>query len=60
MGGIVFGQLVGYLLDHDFGYATVFALAGTFHLVAFVLILATIPVIRQLALRSNVNAQGVR
>jgi MFS transporter, ACS family, hexuronate transporter len=44
MGGIAFGQLVGYLLDHGFGYATVFALAGTFHVAAFLLILATIPV----------------
>ena len=60
MGGIVFGQLVGYLLDRGFGYATVFALAGTFHLVAFVIILATIPVIQPLTLRSSVIAQGVR
>ena len=30
MGGIAFGQLVGYLLDHGFGYGVVFTLAGTF------------------------------
>ena len=41
MGGIVFGQLAGYLLDHGFGYDTVFALAGTFHVIAFLLILVT-------------------
>ena len=30
MGGIAFGQLVGYLLDHGLGYGIVFALAGCF------------------------------
>ena len=39
MGGIAFGQLVGYLLDHGFGYGVVFALAGTFHILAFAVIL---------------------
>ena len=38
MGGIAFGQLVGYLLDHGFGYGVVFALAGTFHVAGFALI----------------------
>ena len=47
MGGIVFGQLVGYLLDHGFGYGVVFTLAGSFHVVAFLIILVTIPVVRQ-------------
>jgi ACS family hexuronate transporter-like MFS transporter len=45
MGGIAFGQLAGYLLDRGFGYGMVFTLAGTFHAVAFAIILATIPVI---------------
>ena len=31
MGGIAFGQLVGYLLDHGYGYGPVFAMAGSFH-----------------------------
>ena len=35
MGGIVFGQVAGYLLDHGFGYGPVFAMAGTFHIIAF-------------------------
>ena len=35
MGGIAFGQLAGYLLDHGFGYDTVFALAGTLHVGGF-------------------------
>ncbi|HEY7615581.1 MAG TPA: MFS transporter, partial [Terriglobales bacterium] len=46
MGGIAFGQLAGYLLDHGFGYGVVFILAGTFHLVALAVILAAIPVVQ--------------
>ena len=46
IGGIVFGQFVGYLLDHGFGYSTVFALAGIFHVMAFILILVAIPIFR--------------
>jgi ACS family hexuronate transporter-like MFS transporter len=59
MGGIAFGQLVGYLLDHGFGYGVVFSMAGTFHLVAFIIILATVPVIQSLDLRSKLNSPGV-
>jgi ACS family hexuronate transporter-like MFS transporter len=50
MGGIVFGQLVGYLLDHGFGYGVVFMLAGSFHVLAFAIICVTIPTIRPVAL----------
>ena len=49
MGGVVFGQAVGYLLDHGFGYGLVFALAGSFHVVAFVVICLAIPRIEPLA-----------
>ncbi len=45
MGGIAFGQFVGYLLDHGFGYGPVFAMAGSFHVIAFVVILIAIPVV---------------
>lgn len=48
MGGIAFGQLVGYLLDHGFGYATVFTLAGTLHVAAFLTILVTVPAVHPL------------
>ena len=51
MGGIVFGQLAGYLLDHGFGYGSVFAIAGTLHVAALLLILTVIPVVRPLELR---------
>jgi len=48
MGGIVFGQVVGYMLDHGFSYAPVFAAAATFHVAAFLLILLTVPTVRPL------------
>ena len=50
MGGVVFGQVVGYLLDHGFGYGLVFTLAGSFHLLAFALICLALPRIEPLAL----------
>jgi ACS family hexuronate transporter-like MFS transporter len=43
MGGVVFGQTVGYLLDHGFGYGVVFAVAGSLHVVAFATICLAIP-----------------
>jgi ACS family hexuronate transporter-like MFS transporter len=45
LGGSAFGFVVAYLLDHGFGYPTVFALVSTFPLLAFFTILATIPAI---------------
>ena len=51
MGGIAFGELVGYLLDHGLGYNTVFALAGTLHVTAFLIILACIPSVDPLSLK---------
>jgi ACS family hexuronate transporter-like MFS transporter len=45
MGGVVFGQLVGYLLDHGHGWGVVFALAGSFHVLAFLVICVAIPTI---------------
>jgi MFS transporter, ACS family, hexuronate transporter len=59
MGGIAFGQLVGYLLDHGFGYGVVFTLAGTFHVAAFAVILATIPAIPSLAVEQRLSYLGV-
>jgi MFS transporter, ACS family, hexuronate transporter len=60
MGGIAFGQLVGYLLDHGFGYGVVFSLAGTFHVAAFVIILATVPVVHSLNLERKLSYPGAR
>ncbi len=58
MGGIAFGQLVGYLLDHGFGYSVVFWLAGTFHVAAFVIILAAVPVVEPLNLEPKLSDRG--
>lgn len=38
MGGAVFGMMAGYLLQHGFGYQTLFILVGSFHLVGFLAI----------------------
>ena len=43
MCGIAFNELAGYLLDHGFGYATVFKIAATFHVIAFLVILTMVP-----------------
>jgi MFS transporter, ACS family, hexuronate transporter len=45
MGGIAFGELVGYMLDHKFGYVIIFDIAGTLHVAAFLIILTTVPVV---------------
>ena len=60
MGGIAFGQLVGYLLDHGVGYSVVLTLAGMFHVVAFVVILLTIPMFRPEDIERRLTYQGAR
>jgi len=42
IGGVVFGLVAGYLLDHGFGYGPVFALVSSFHVAAFCVILGTV------------------
>jgi hypothetical protein len=58
MGGIAFGQLVGYLLDHGFGYGLVFTLAGTFHVVAFLIILVAVPSVHLLTLKPKLRYEA--
>ncbi len=60
MGGIAFGQLVGYLLDHGLGYGIVFALAGMFHVTAFVIILLSIPTFEPAEIEARLIHQGAR
>ena len=60
MGGIAFGQLVGYLLDHGVGYGVVFTLAGMFHVIAFAVILLTIPVFQPADIERRLTYQGAR
>jgi ACS family hexuronate transporter-like MFS transporter len=51
MGGVVFGLVVGYLLDHGYGYSAVFAIVSTLHVIAFLVIVGTVrkvqPVVRE-------------
>lgn len=60
MGGIVFGEVAGYLLDHGFGYNVVFGIAGVLHVVAFLIILAAIPTMLPLALESKLVYRGTQ
>jgi len=60
MGGIAFGELVGYLLDHGFGYGVVFKLAGTFHVIALLVILFAVPRVRPLDIGGRLGYQGAR
>ena len=54
MGGVVLGQIAGYLLDHGFSYAPVLAIAGSMHLLAFLLVLTVVRLDRPLPF----SAQG--
>ncbi len=58
MGGIGFGQLAGYLLDHGFGYGPVFAMAGSFHVAAFLIILLAIPAVSPLAIKPALHYEA--
>jgi ACS family hexuronate transporter-like MFS transporter len=60
MGGIAFGQLVGYLLDHGVGYDMVFTLAGMFHVIAFVIILLAIPAFEPAKIEARLCHLGAR
>lgn len=48
MGGVVLGQLAGYLLDNGVSYGPVLIIAGSLHVCAFVVILLAAPTIRPL------------
>jgi len=54
MGGAVFGQLVGWMLDHGLGYKPVFAMVSTFHVMAFCVILIAIRVVRPVQVKGEV------
>jgi len=60
IGGILFGTLAGYLLDHGFGYGVVFALAGSFHVIGFLIILVAVPVVAPLSLGSKLHYEAAR
>jgi ACS family hexuronate transporter-like MFS transporter len=56
LGGIVFGQLAGYLRDARYGYGPVFAIAGSLHVIAFAVILVTVRSVRPLDVATTSNA----
>ncbi len=60
MGGIVFGQIAGYLLDHGFGYGMVFDLAGSLHVIAFIVILVAVPSVRPLTIGPTLRYEGAQ
>jgi MFS transporter, ACS family, hexuronate transporter len=51
MGGVVFGKVAGYMLDHGMGYGAVFAAVSSFHVLAFCVILLFIPVVTPISFR---------
>jgi ACS family hexuronate transporter-like MFS transporter len=58
LGGVVLGQLAGWLLDRGFSYTPVLAIAGSLHVAAFLLILATVRSLRPLPLPARFLAPG--
>jgi ACS family hexuronate transporter-like MFS transporter len=53
LGGIVLGKLAGYLLDQGFSYTPVLIIAGSLHILAFLLILAIVRSLKPLPLKSQ-------
>ncbi len=53
MGGVVFNLIAGRMLDAGFGYGPVFAIVSTLHVLAFILILITIPKVRPLEMKEE-------
>jgi MFS transporter, ACS family, hexuronate transporter len=48
MGGVVLGQLAGYLLDHGVSYGPILIIAGSLHVIAFFIIMIVIRQIKPL------------
>lgn len=58
-GGIVFGQIAGWMLEHGSGYGPVFAIAGMLHVTAFALILLTVPSVQPLMEESVLGIEAI-
>jgi len=56
LGGVVLGQLAGWLLDHGFSYTPVLVIAGSLHVAAFLVILAVVRSLRPLPLPPSSHA----
>jgi ACS family hexuronate transporter-like MFS transporter len=53
MGGVLLGQIVGYLRDHGYSYQPALVISGSLHVIAFAVICVAIPRIRALNLSST-------
>jgi MFS transporter, ACS family, hexuronate transporter len=58
LGGVAFNLIAGRMLDSGLGYGPVFAIVSTFHLLAFLLILVTIPEVRPVEAKGVWNVQS--
>lgn len=56
MGGVVFNLFAGRLLDAGFGYGVVFAFVGSFHVLAFFIILLTVRNVAPLSFAKKIMA----
>ena len=56
MGGVVFNLFAGRLLDAGFGYGVVFAFVGSFHVLAFFIILLTVRNVTSLSFAKKIMA----
>lgn len=53
MGGVVLGQLVGWLRDHHYSYTPALVISGSLHIAAFILICLVIPKIQPLRIATQ-------
>jgi ACS family hexuronate transporter-like MFS transporter len=56
MGGVVLGQLAGWLLDHGFSYTPVLITAGSLHVLAFAVICVCVPRLQPLTFGGAADA----
>jgi ACS family hexuronate transporter-like MFS transporter len=53
LGGVVLGQAAGWALDHGFSYTPILVVAGSLHVAAFLVILATVRTLRPLPVSTS-------
>jgi ACS family hexuronate transporter-like MFS transporter len=57
MGGVLLGQIAGWLRDHDYSYTPALIISGSMHIAAFILICLVIPKIRPLTIAPPNNSK---
>jgi ACS family hexuronate transporter-like MFS transporter len=53
MGGVLLGQIVGWLRDHGYSYTPALIISGSLHIIAFILICLVIPKFNRSKLSTN-------